>query len=286
MAAGVLDLTGTNTYSGPTTISAGTLQMGGGSGLEGSTAVSFGNSGVLDLDGNPISIASLSSVSGGTVTNNATSSGTQTLTLASTVPTTATFAGVIQNGPTRVVALTLNGASLDEVLAGTDTYTGSTTITAGTLGLGSNTALPGLSPVTFTNASGVLDLGGYSPTIISLTGSGTVTNSSVSSTSTLTLSPTSGTSTFNGVIQSGAGTVGVTVSGTGTMVLAGSNTYTGPTTISSGTLQIGSGGASGSINGTSSVTDNSLLTLMSRVRRPSRPPSAAAAACRKLPPAC
>ena len=262
MASSVLNLSGVNSYSGPTTISAGTLQMGGGSGLEGSTAVSFGaNSGVLDLNGNSISIASLSSVSGGTVTNNATSSGTQTLTLASTVPTTATFAGVIQNGPTRVVALTLNSASLDEVLAGTDTYTGSTTITAGTLGLGSNTALPGLSPVTFTNASGVLDLGGYSPTIISLTGSGTVTNSSVSSTSTLTLSPTSGTSTFNGVIQSGAGTVGVTVSGTGTMVLAGSNTYTGPTTISSGTLQIGSGGASGSINGTSSVTDNSLLTF-------------------------
>ena len=262
MAPSVLNISGVNSYSGPTTISAGTLQMGGGSGLEGSTAVSFGvNSGVLDLNGNSISIASLSSVSGGTVTNNATSSGTQTLTLASTVPTTATFAGVIQNGPTRAVALTLNSASLDEVLAGTDTYTGSTTITAGTLGLGSNTALPGLSPVTFTNASGVLDLGGYSPTIISLTGSGTVTNSSVSSTSTLTLAPTSGTSTFNGVIQSGAGTVGVTVSGTGTMVLAGSNTYTGPTTISSGTLQIGSGGASGSINGTSSVTDNSLLDV-------------------------
>ena len=53
----------------------------------------------------------------------------------------------------------------------------------------------------------------------------------------------------------------MTVSGTGTMVLAGSNTYTGPTTISSGTLQIGSGGTSGSINGTSSVTDNSLLTF-------------------------
>ena len=115
--------------------------------------------------------------------------------------------------------------------------------------------------VSINSSTGELDLHGYSPTIISLTGSGTLINSSVSSTSTLTLSPTSGTSTFSGVITNGAGTVALTVRGAGTVVLAGSNTYTGPTTISAGTLQIGSGGTSGSINGASTVTDNSLLAF-------------------------
>jgi fibronectin-binding autotransporter adhesin len=41
--------------------------------------------------------------------------------------------------------------------------------------------------------------------------------------------------------------------GTGTQVLTGNNTYTGPTIVNSGTLQIGTGGANGSIASTSEV---------------------------------
>ena len=47
--------------------------------------------------------------------------------------------------------------------------------------------------------------------------------------------------------------------GTGTMVLAGANNYTGGTTITSGTLQIGTGGSAGSITG--GVTDNATLAF-------------------------
>ena len=37
--------------------------------------------------------------------------------------------------------------------------------------------------------------------------------------------------------------------GVGTQILSGANTYTGGTTVTSGTLQIGNGGTTGSITG-------------------------------------
>ena len=45
------------------------------------------------------------------------------------------------------------------------------------------------------------------------------------------------------------------------LTLTGSNTYTGATTITAGTLQIGSGGAAGSISSTAAVTDNGTLAF-------------------------
>ena len=59
----------------------------------------------------------------------------------------------------------------------------------------------------------------------------------------------------------------ITKSNTSLWILTGSNTYTGPTTISGGTLQIGNGGNTGTLGlgsgtlGLSAVTDNATLVF-------------------------
>ncbi len=64
----------------------------------------------------------------------------------------------------------------------------------------------------------------------------------------LTIGVDNGSSDFSGVIQNNPTHVGnVVKAGTGTIALGGANTYTGTTTVSGGTLQLGNGGASGSL---------------------------------------
>ncbi|WP_158621272.1 autotransporter outer membrane beta-barrel domain-containing protein [Dyella dinghuensis] len=66
----------------------------------------------------------------------------------------------------------------------------------------------------------------------------------------------SNAATFNGSIS---GTGGVSQLGSGTTILTADNTYTGETTISAGTLQLGNGGNSGSVAG--NVVDNGTLSI-------------------------
>lgn len=66
------------------------------------------------------------------------------------------------------------------------------------------------------------------------------------------------TTTINSVIQ---GTGGINKTDLGTLVLTGANTYTGTTTITAGTLQLGNGGTTGWLDGTSSITDNGNLSV-------------------------
>ncbi len=57
------------------------------------------------------------------------------------------------------------------------------------------------------------------------------------------------------------GTSGLTKTGAGTVILSGANSYTGPTVINAGTLQVGDGGASGMLAGASEITVGESGTL-------------------------
>jgi autotransporter-associated beta strand protein len=63
-----------------------------------------------------------------------------------------------------------------------------------------------------------------------------------------------GSTSFSGVIEDGAGTVGLTKIGTGTQVLSGANTYTGTTTVQAGRLIL-AGAAKNPVLGTGGGAD-------------------------------
>jgi autotransporter-associated beta strand protein len=113
-----------------------------------------------------------------------------------------------------------------------------------------------LGTSTITITGGTLDMGGKSltNTITSLTG-GTLANG--------TITNNGGNYAFqNGTVSAIlAGTNGLTKAGNGTITLTASNTYTGATTISSGTLQLGDGNATGSLSSSSAITNNGTLFI-------------------------
>ena len=136
-----------------------------------------------------------------------------------------------------------------------NTYSGATTLIAGTFQAASATAF---SPNSAFTVNSTLDLNGFNNTIGSLSGNGVVLNNG-GATATLTVGNDDTSTTFGGVLRNGNSVLQLTKIGAGTLTLTGANTYTGGTTISAGKLQIGNGGTSGSIVG--NVTDNATLVF-------------------------
>src|SRR5215475_1375276 len=114
----------------------------------------------------------------------------------------------------------------------------------GTLRAGTtNTFSPNSAVIVASGAT--LDLNGFNQTIGSLAGVGNVTLGSA----TLTTGNDNTSTMFSGVIS---GTGGLVKIGAGTLTLTGVNTYTGPTIVSGGMLQLGNGGTVGNIGGNGS----------------------------------
>ena len=201
--AGTLILSGTNTYSGGTTISAGTLSIGSDTNI-GSGTNTTGNKGTLLLSGN------------GTYTNDWTLSGAGS---AIATDNNNTLSGVLSgNG-----GLTKTGAGT-LTLTGNNTYAGGTAINDGTLkgNIASGTDLSIAASATYDGANKARSVGG-------LNGGGKILN-----TDGLTVQ----SGTFGGVI--GNSNTSLIKTGAGTLTLSGTNTYTGMTTVRSGTLALGS----------------------------------------------
>jgi autotransporter-associated beta strand protein len=129
-------------------------------------------------------------------------------------------------------------------LSGTNTYTGATTVNAGTVSLAGGMAIADAGAVVLANAAGAtLSLSNSNETIGSLAGGGAMGGNVTLGTFTLSAGGNNTDTTYAGVI-SGSG--GLTKQGTGTLTLTGTNTYTGATTIGAGTLLVNGSTAAGS----------------------------------------
>jgi autotransporter-associated beta strand protein len=246
--AGTLVLGGSNTYSGTTTVSAGTLSISADSNL--GAAPGSATPGSLTLNGGELA-----------TTASFTLNANRGISLGASGDTIDTIDTIDVAGGT---TLTYNGiaagsGSLAETDTGTlvlghaNTYTGVTGLFSGTLQLGASNAIPSTSDVI---DDGTLNLDGHGDTIGALSGGGTVT-SSVAGSVTLTVGATNNSNVFSGVIQNGSGTLALTKAGTGVETLSGADTYTGVTTINAGTLSISADNGLGTAPG--SATAGSLV---------------------------
>ncbi len=232
-----LTLSGANTYTGGTTITAGTIKLGTGGSI-GDGGLDTGTAGHFDLGGQNQTVTTLAGT-GGTVTNSTADDS------ALTVTKTSSYGGVIEDGSGGgTVALTMDGTDGTQVLTltGANTYTGGTTITAGTIKLGTGGSIGdgGLD----TGTAGTFDLNSHDQTVTTLSGStGSSITNSASGTGTGTLTVTDDSS-YGGLIENGdTAKVALDMDGSGqTLTLSGTNTYTGGTTITAGTIKLGADG--------------------------------------------
>jgi autotransporter-associated beta strand protein len=237
---GAVMLNGASTYTGPTLIKAGTLQVHGTNAIPSTSDVT--DNGTLDFAS--AALDTIGFLAGtGSVTNSTADGGALTI---GATGHDATFSGVIQGK----LAVTITG-NVIETFLGLNVYTGVTTINAGaTLRVGKTNAVS----ATGTVDNGTLDLNGVSDVIGYLAGSGTVT-SGVTGPVTLTTVQGDGATvggSFSGTIQDGHGIVSLTADGA---VLSGTDTYTGLTTI--GSLGLGLGSATALPDGPITFSDAS-----------------------------
>ena len=108
-------------------------------------------------------------------------------------------------------------------------------VLAGTLRGGIGNAFSSNSATTLATGA-TLDLGGFNQTIGSLAGAGTVSNSGGTA-AVLTAGGDNSSTVFSGLIQDD-GPTGLTKTGTGTLTLSGTSTYSGVTTVAGGTLGV------------------------------------------------
>ncbi len=270
--AGTWTLSGSSTYTGLTTVSAGTLKLGA---TGGATNTPLGTTGAgtsvtagaaLDLGGFALGTAEALTLngtglsSGGALMNSgAATTYSGLVTLGSTGVSIMGGTGTIALSNVGTItgsgyALTLGGAQGGSItsiigtvagtitkqdagtwtLSGASTYTGATTVNGGTLAAGVITnAFGSNSAVTMADVAGaILNITGYANTIGSVTGGGTTGGNVNLGAAILTVGGDNTSPAAYAGVISGTGDI--TKTGSGTLSLSGTNTYSGTTTISAG----------------------------------------------------
>jgi fibronectin-binding autotransporter adhesin len=242
-----LTLSGANTFTGDVYVNSGTLNASLASALGSPSlatrTITIGSGAVLNL-----------------LATNVLGTGANT----SATPAIVINGGTLQIGSSTVATqnfnsignLTLNGASVllgsgFNTTAPAAAITAGSTVTVGGAGASTISAIGGA-----TNAA--IKLGTNSPAVNSQ-----ITFNVADATSNADADLTVNVVLDNAINSAGNGFVvtGLNKTGSGLMVLTAANTYTGPTTITSGTLQIGNGGTTGALSASSGITNNANLTF-------------------------
>ncbi len=256
--AGRLVLTANNTYTGTTTISAGTLQLGADA-TSGSVSGNIVNNGTLRIQrSNTVTLAGDITGTGGVTISNG--SGTVVLTGNNTYSGSTSVVGhlVLGTGTNNGIGtgtLTLSAGSVRSMDNNARTIANSLgAFTSNGFFFGAaQGATDGLGDLTF-SASGSVNMGGSKNWAVNNATTVTFNNSWTGNNGWNFTKTGTGNLVFNGNVNSTG--VGVVVSA-GTMVLNGAaNGYTGNTVVNGGTLLI-----NGAKNGSGAVTVNSTGTF-------------------------
>jgi len=294
---GTATLSGTNAYTGATTVNGGTLDLGGGTAAgsllstvlnlgdgtfaytrTGNTTQSFtttninaGASAITAVAGDTLNLGALVQ-NGGTV--NIGNTGTITTSTANTngiLGAWATFGGTtwaVANGPSSAItgigdeAYIKTSVALNDQDKYTDKYidvdssqTPTAAITPNSLRFNtagaSTTTLQGTNVLT---SGGILVTPTVGANLSTITGGTLAGAASADLVVTQNNTNTGGGLTIASNIVNNTGATGLTKSGAGLLTLTGANAYTGGTTVNAGTLQLGAGGATGSLSTSSAIS--------------------------------
>jgi autotransporter-associated beta strand protein len=216
VGAGTVLLGGANTYEGGTTVNQGVLLLGGSQRLWDQGALTV-LGGTFDLGGHSQTLGVVSML-GGLISNGVLTGSTYLMQAGEVGGVIAGTASLLKSG---AGTLTLGGSNV---------YSGGTNVTEGVLVLGASERLLDAGSVTV--SGGVFDLGTYSETvgIVRLTG-GTIQNGLLNGGSYL-LEAGSISAVLGGAAE-------LHKKSAGFVVLSGSNTYSGGTTVWDGSLMLG-----------------------------------------------
>ena len=237
--AGLLTLSGSNSYTGVTTVGGGVIDFANTNALYGGVTNSW-------------TAANLKASNGGALIFGVTNFGTAKLSPLFTTLTNTASQGILSGGMigydttgTNYTISTTLGNGINGAVgyaaagSGTLTLNASNSFTGGFQMIGGNLVLGNANALgagTLIWGGGNINLNGYTLTnAVSLTSSAVMTNT--------------GSQTLSGAIS---GTGAFTQNGTGTTVFSGVNTYSGASTLTAGTLQF---------NGASAMSGNSTLSF-------------------------
>jgi autotransporter-associated beta strand protein len=273
---GSVTISTANTYSGGTTLNAGTLNVNNASAIgTGSLTIAAGTT-IDNTSGSAITLSTNNAqfwngdfTFGG---SNDLNLGTGAVTLASSLHLTTngtaalTVGGVI-GGPTGAGLIKEGTGTL--VLNGANTFDGGVTINGGTVRIGNASALgTSTNPLTFgASSNGKLQVNGNALVLSGINGDNTTTIENSNATNG---SLSVGSGFFDGILQNGsAGTLALTKTGAGVLTLTGANTYSGGTTLNGGTLSVSGNSALGtgavSMAGGTTISTSADATLSNAI---------------------